>query len=530
MKKLFPLIFYLISVVLIAQPESYIKFPHQSDNSSITFSQLISVDDALLIFYADSNKLMLSKSLDEGTNWQEPEILYDSLKIEDPNLSAIRLKSGRILISYNENPTRLIYSDDNAISWSESIDMNLGFAVVNIKNPSFVEINNQVWYYFNITNRIYYSSSIDGISWDGNRTKISDLDYNYKTSIESYENNAVAILNITEDNFNKLYFSVSTDSAKSWNEKQLLINSNSELQNSILKITEEGILYLFYEEVSSPFHESIYSPDIKYITANINDLIWSDPIKITNYVANDNLQSAANNNSDFYLSFGSSRSNILLANSQNSIQFDNIGDFNFLSDEYDSELFVGKLNYSNDLLTPPLISELNTHFYFYYPKSSFVLRAVVIDDNEVNNVKVNLTINNNKSFHLEMNDTGINGDEISFDNIYSVRIDSLNIDDSLKINLLAADVNENTVLTDTITLVPRFYNPNNAYLIDVNKISIPIDNKGIIGNVTIYDTLGNSRAGGHFEEGVFVYSGGFMLSGYSNGELWANGVASASRI
>ncbi|MCB9258825.1 MAG: hypothetical protein H6612_05660 [Ignavibacteriales bacterium] len=39
-------------------------------------------------------------------------------------------------------------------------------------------------------------------------------------------------------------------------------------------------------------------------------------------------------------------------------------------------------------------------------------------------------------------------------------------------------------------------------------------------------TLGNSKIfnAGHFEEGVFLYSGGFVLSGYSNGELWANGV------
>jgi len=35
---------------------------------------------------------------------------------------------------------------------------------------------------------------------------------------------------------------------------------------------------------------------------------------------------------------------------------------------------------------------------------------------------------------------------------------------------------------------------------------------------------------GKFEEGGFLFSGGFWLSGYSNGELWANAVASASIV
>jgi len=39
-----------------------------------------------------------------------------------------------------------------------------------------------------------------------------------------------------------------------------------------------------------------------------------------------------------------------------------------------------------------------------------------------------------------------------------------------------------------------------------------------------------SYGGGKFEEGGFLFSGGFWLSGYSNGELWANAVASASIV
>ncbi len=33
-----------------------------------------------------------------------------------------------------------------------------------------------------------------------------------------------------------------------------------------------------------------------------------------------------------------------------------------------------------------------------------------------------------------------------------------------------------------------------------------------------------------FDEGGFLFSGGFFLSGYSNGQMWSNAVASASLV
>ena len=70
-----------------------------------------------------------------------------------------------------------------------------------------------------------------------------------------------------------------------------------------------------------------------------------------------------------------------------------------------------------------------------------------------------------------------------------------------------------------------------SYRLNINNINLPINSKGIIAAVNIPDPNPViSGAGGKFAGQVFLFSGGFLLSGYSNGTLFANGVASASLI
>jgi hypothetical protein len=65
-----------------------------------------------------------------------------------------------------------------------------------------------------------------------------------------------------------------------------------------------------------------------------------------------------------------------------------------------------------------------------------------------------------------------------------------------------------------------------AYALNINNIYFPLNRKGILADVNI-PPLGS---GGQFGGNVFLFSGGFFLSGYSNGSLWANAVASASLV
>ena len=64
-----------------------------------------------------------------------------------------------------------------------------------------------------------------------------------------------------------------------------------------------------------------------------------------------------------------------------------------------------------------------------------------------------------------------------------------------------------------------------AYRMNINNINLPFNKTGVIADV-VY----NGAAGGVLDGKVFLFSGGFFLSGKDKGEVWVNADASASRI
>jgi hypothetical protein len=74
--------------------------------------------------------------------------------------------------------------------------------------------------------------------------------------------------------------------------------------------------------------------------------------------------------------------------------------------------------------------------------------------------------------------------------------------------------------------MPAIIFSQSQYRFFINNINMPIDNKGILAAVNIPPdgTLGR------FDSVGFLFSGGFLLSGYAGDSLWANGVATASLI
>ncbi|MCE1190051.1 MAG: hypothetical protein LWX56_13040 [Ignavibacteria bacterium] len=65
-----------------------------------------------------------------------------------------------------------------------------------------------------------------------------------------------------------------------------------------------------------------------------------------------------------------------------------------------------------------------------------------------------------------------------------------------------------------------------VFTFDINNMVLPLDNKGVIAELD----LGDGKKGAKYQGIVFLFSGGFFLSGYSNGELFANGVMGASLV
>ncbi len=71
---------------------------------------------------------------------------------------------------------------------------------------------------------------------------------------------------------------------------------------------------------------------------------------------------------------------------------------------------------------------------------------------------------------------------------------------------------------------PQFI-AGDSYRFFINNLDMPLNRTGVIANVD----AGNGE-GGKLDDIVFLFSGGFLLSGYTNGLMWTNGVATASRI
>jgi len=64
-----------------------------------------------------------------------------------------------------------------------------------------------------------------------------------------------------------------------------------------------------------------------------------------------------------------------------------------------------------------------------------------------------------------------------------------------------------------------------AYRLKVNKINMGMNNKGVLADVNI-----DGQEGGYFDGKVFLFSGGFFLSGYYNSILFGTAMATASRF
>lgn len=65
-----------------------------------------------------------------------------------------------------------------------------------------------------------------------------------------------------------------------------------------------------------------------------------------------------------------------------------------------------------------------------------------------------------------------------------------------------------------------------SYYLFINNLEMPINRTGVLGEVLV----GSNTSGGKIDGIDFLFSGGFFLSGVANGTMFANAVASASRI
>ena len=486
------------------------KFPPQNPDLSYRSSFLFSAsNNNLLYFWYNGLTLNQSKSTDNGTTWGIASLLADTLLDADStrDINCFATATGRILLIYKNSFYYIKYSDDNGTSWSSPNRLVTGTSLLNTRNPyagNFTQSSSgKIFlvysrYSSTVQNVFYIASTDNGITWSAQNTVLTGPAYGSIVPLSGsnlmlfYKNKGI-------------YNTVSTDGGLTWQNPVAVISDSGVFAPRTVK-DQSGKIWLFYvNNIATPFN-NITQTDILYRTSTNNGATWSVDSNFTKFKGMDNFFSISYKGNNPLVSFLSNR-------------------YNGNTDQYN--IWYGRAGATDDINTPPylyqyIVSDLNP------PAQTSVKFTLYVDDNyPISSIELNRNLNGNIISPILMHDDGLQGDSIANDKIYTGIVPGLNVGDVLLTSFTIQDQPGNFITANGPAIIVPIANTSNTQLIDINKFKLPINNSGVLADVLIPPaTLG----GGTLDNKIVLYSGGFFMSGYTNGILWANGVATSSRI
>ncbi|MBK9098489.1 MAG: T9SS type A sorting domain-containing protein [bacterium] len=504
-----------------AQIKEVTRLPVQDISQSIKESAPVWIsEDEIIIFYVnpEMDTIFSSKSTDRGISWQDPKVVQEInlLTIQDAiYLTALKTISGRILFAWSvmNESMKLIYSDNLGESWSEPLSiMGGGSQPVFQKSSRFLNItqweNGEIclcfWNHWD--SRSFYKMSLDdGTSWSVNAFWFPPTAV-YGTRelsiISVGPNSLVAVYERIVQNFSGIYSRISSDYGLNWSDPIVIADQvYHEGRPKVLELANGNIIVV-YQRDNITAATSSGDKDIYYKISSDRGVTWSEEIQFTRYIGEDNSHSISTFNNKSFISFATERYSEIIPT------------------EFHHNIAYGILQESEEKFTPPKVYHAYAQEEFRdYENESFVLKLTVIDDEAVKSVTV-----------------------VIDDSVYIGQA----FDDGLHDDGEAND----SVFANTFPLFNHRY--INGYNFSANKIELPMNHSGLLADVSMEYNLEvrvlssdyeNNQSTyksdislvgigslGKFEEGEFLFSGGFYLSGYTNGTMWSNGVASSSLV
>lgn len=489
MKKLILTFSVIAFTSVFSQEFSFVKLPFNL-NDQIYYAKILPQSDynsdTLSCYYAYANSgIYNSRSYDKGKNWSLPDYFgfWNKFDILNTNyksflcylsLSALRIKTFEV----NGNTIDTLFQVGNDAS-----------------NLQIKKLGNAVGVFYSRLNKIYGITSNDLINW----SLIANTLYSDVKCFQILKlKNDKYFLAFTKPNENKLYYTFSDDMLN-WQLPQILLTGISDTAKFVAEQNDAGILLLaFVQDVATPFSEH-KQKDIFITTSIDNGNNWSSVTSITKFKGDDNLLSITPIKNEFIISFSSKREKSI------------------------ADLYFGFLPNASDRNTPPKIYEVNYDTSKLTNNNLIKFRAMIDDDEPLKYVKLKVKINNEAPFELMMNDNGKNGDERKSDKIYSTLLNrKLTSGDAINYYIIAEDLSGNKLISESKDLfLPMDYQMKSYSLLN-NRYHLSFDNNGIFA-----DVLPNYA---NFDDGRVLFSGGFLLSGFENQNLFTNAVFSASRI
>lgn len=485
-------------------------------------------DNELLFFFINptQDSLFSIRTTNLGNSWSRQSLIYkfpsNAISVLF-NLCAVKTNTNRIILCWGYSNSVLISdsitittSDDAGQNWSSPTKIKGGTSGSGVsKQVSELTLtksfSNDIYLGFNNKGRrfLWFKKSTDnGTTWtDTAKVIYSSTIYTSDVSVVTNDdqNLSAFFTEGTSVSVNKIMKISSSNGGQTWSNPEAIIEDTLQIKSPRAIITSDDKLWLVYQKESSfPYIHpewyqlTYYKPsDIFYRISEDLGNSWQPEKQLTKYVGDDNYLNLTYYNNSPLLSFTTQR---------------------FTNSHNPTFLIPGKFEENK---TPPYI------IYSYGKnidtiKTKCIVKALLIDDKSVSKVLINFA---DGQLTGELFDDGMHSDGESNDSIFANVFD-----------------------------VPRLNNYD-VYLIEKNNLKIPINKKGIIaasgypvaynllpGVLEAYDKNNNvvikddeidiliSSFGGKFDDVVFLFSSGFMMSGLEGDSIWANGVASASLV
>ena len=512
------ILLFTLSKFLSSQIIQPTKFPNQSSEISNTESFLLGLPDnsMIMIWYdIETGFINTSKSTDNGSSWGNTDQIIDFTTNQPVDISAVVMNSGRILLTFKNSYYRLMYSDDSGESWQGNIPLPTFTGVFQRTfacATSLAKLNNgQVTCVFSYSvlpvpqdtltsRRIYTIGSYDGINWSSNQ--LIDSTGRNGNIVSAGVNKEILVYETTDTPISNIVYRTSSDGGLTWSDKNILLSDEyDKFKPRIIQDSSTKLWLLYYRHDPTIFAGYLQS-EIYMKTSTDQGISWSQSEKFSNYAGSDELSSLSYWNGQPIVSFNSSR------------------EFN-LQNEF-LQIYYGIPGMSTDFSTPPFLNDFYTIPEFPSANEPITFRAFATDENSLSSVVLKKEVNGVIEL-LDMFDDGSHNDSLPGDNIYGYVAENGVGSQIVNFDFILTDADNNTSNFSGSTL-PNF-TTNKSYIIDVNKLKLPLSNKGILAF-----SMMDSISGLHFEESSVLFSGGFFISGYNQNQLWTNAVASSMLV
>ncbi len=509
----------LLSEISQAQFDSFQIFDGVNNDGQNELPVLLELsEENLIMFYIRNDSLFSSKTTDNGINWLNENFIYET-DYPRSEIGALILNSGRIYVYIKRSFFVGLYSDDNGNSWTEVpyLPMGNSFTRRLALHGSVTQLNNGDMYFLfamKTDNLIRYIKSTDeGETWSERETIFpitSNSIQTYPFLTELSDGSQLLFYLDEIDGLYKIFSQRKNTGGSIWFNRQLIFESETQLHKIKYAKDNSGMITVSFEDsiLIKEDPEYNYIPDDQlisdiYYLQSDNGQNWTQPIKLTNYPGFD-----GNNN----LTSTSERTLVSLSSDRE-------------SDLFHNNIWYGEIGVTEDTSYSPIIFFTD---YSLPNQNSIKVESKIYDDGILDSVILNYSINSSEVMTQKLYDDGALADSIAGDHLYTIQLNDLSAFDKIQYTVSAFDNDANMVQSPAAVLFLPSVDVFDRGIIDVNNILLPVDNRGVLADV--HDVLPSGWGSGFYDDEVFLFSAGFYLTGYSNGELWSNGVSTTDRV